>query len=652
MSDKPKVADWAPGTLSATKRAIGDIDADEAKRMVEVLGGEVMYEKDPEPDKNEKKSKRGALDRSVIEKNKENDKKRAQVATPAPTIKQEELITIPSKSLKKMNKLMQSPDYRIKKTPGPFWFLQKLFSKADALDSEFMKLTVKMQVDALEMFDKKIIEMIALTPPAYTAFIENNSDAKFILLRTVRTWDVKNIDYLFDQLMNKEVCTVQDMIPYIRAVFGAVFKIYYYGPDKIPELLKEIYTDCAENVETPKKKLLSASKEAIRLWSIIEIDVIKRLYPLLMRMCSITFEVYPNFFDIRRKEILAFLGLHKYDIMFPGMQNSKIAQDATASAAANNANQKPKQDALVINGLSLLEKLFPEAGFQKLDEHPDMYPYFSPLYHFADGFNAIAPRNPLQVTIVLVRIIEDIFQGLRDVQFITSAIADEKADNITKIIDDWSNYREVVFKKLYLGQLNELVNRIYTQDDFADSQFAKKIRTELSWQVNYHFLPYYSVERLTLEKPIDESNLPPLYNRTTFAKQYLAKVVKVCDEKKESRGDAIYVKNPWVHYHFAVPNEVSKRIDVLLGAKDKSPNTKATNAALLKYALRLIAVLDWWINNEDSPAYDATTKDLYRTNEDGNPDFNVTVRKDQNKLFADACRAAYKKSKEKANNAT
>ena len=40
-----KTADWAPGTLDKTRKAIGDIDPKEAATMAKKLGGEVLNER-------------------------------------------------------------------------------------------------------------------------------------------------------------------------------------------------------------------------------------------------------------------------------------------------------------------------------------------------------------------------------------------------------------------------------------------------------------------------------------------------------------------------------------------------------------------------------------------------------------------------------
>ena len=84
-------------------------------------------------------------------------------------------------------------------------------------------------------------------------------------------------------------------------------------------------------------------------------------------------------------------------------------------------------------------------------------------------------------------------------------------------------------------------------------------------------------------------------------------------------------------YNFDIPNVVSKRVDVLLGGR-KSKN--GTNLNLLKYTLSVIFVLDWWINDENSPAYEIDNEIPYRISlDDGSPVFSVPLRSDQNNLF-------------------
>ena len=359
-------------------------------------------------------------------------------------------------------------------------------------------------------------------------------------------------------------------------------------------------------------------------------------------MTSDTFEPFPTFFNVKVGEILKFEGLHKFDLLLPEKPKEPAPEEKKEKAPPP---QKGLKDSTVLTGLKLLNQLFPQAGFDKLDEHPDLYPYFQPMYNFEEGFNMISPENPVHVITVLLRIIEDCFQGCRNIVFSEPLEQKKGSDSFTTILDEWSAYREDNVERLYLAPLIDLVNSTYSQPDYPVSQIGKRTITSLLRQITYHFMPNFKFDQLILEHPTDESKYRPLFHRTDFARKYLTLVVNECDAAAKTRGRCNLIENPWEHYKFDIPNEVSKRIDVLLGAQNRNANTNATNANLLKYTLCFIAVLDWWVNNPESPAYATDPMHIYRVSEsDGKPLFSVEERSDQNKLFADAVRESYKKA--------
>jgi len=259
--------------------------------------------------------------------------------------------------------------------------------------------------------------------------------------------------------------------------------------------------------------------------------------------------------------------------------------------------------------------------------------------------NILSPENPLQVITVLHRIIEDCLQGCRNIQFVEQENQKKGSESIQSIMDEWSAYREDTFERLYCVPLLDLVNNVYSQPDFDKSHIGKRTITSLLWQTTYHYMPNFKFEQLLLEHPADESKYRPLFHRTDFARKYLTLAVNECDAAAKTRGSVKLLENPWEHYRFDIPNEVSKRLDVLLGAQNKGANTNATNANLLRYTLSFIAVLDWWLNNPDSPAYQTNPMHIYRvSNTDGKPEFSVPERNDQNKMFINAVKASYQKA--------
>lgn len=648
MSDEiNKTADWAPGTLDKTRKNIGDISATDAADMAKKLGGQVMYERSSDSPSsgsgNGNSNKAGRIMRQTAGSSSKSTSVN-NINGPKKRYIREDLPQISKKTAASIDKLMMSQEYKIKPNYGVFNFIRS-FQKngTEKTIPEFYSYTIKQMMDHMEAFITVIKTLIQIAPQTYKAKIANGTDTKFKFLRMVASWTMQSIKIEYINLQSApQPLLVADFIPLVRAMFKPLVTVYYYGNNKIPKLIKEVYADESAYPDAPKDKLSSYAKQAITEWLYIDTEIIKKLYPLLLRMCSDTFEPFPNFFNTKVGEILKFVGLHKFDLLLPEKPKEPSPEEKKAK---NPPPQKGVKDATVLTGLKLLNQLFPDAGFDKLDEHPDMYPYFQPLFKFKDGFNLISPENPVQVICVLQHIIEDCFQGCRNMMFAEPDQQKKGSENIMTIMDEWSAYREDTFELLYCQPLCDLVNSIYSQADFERSHIGKKTITNLLWQVTYHYMPNFKFEQLVLEHPADESKYRPLFHRTDYCRKFLTLVVNECNQKAATKATCNLIENPWDHYKFDLPNEVSKRLDVLLGAQNKSSSTNATNANLLKYTLCFIAVLDWWINNPDSPAYSTDPMHIWRINPaDNKPQFSVTERSDQNKLFADAIRASYQKA--------
>jgi hypothetical protein len=644
-----RTADWEPGTLEKTRQNIGDIDAREAEVMAKKLGGQNLYEKSSSggsssggasnPNKNA-----GRIMRTPAPSRPSTTQ--ASVITPKRHIR-EDLPVISKKMNNAIDKLMMSPEYKIKPNYGFFNFVRSWQKNGtEKILPEFYEYKIQKAIEHMEAFITVTKTLIQIAPATYKSKIVNGNETKFKFLRMIAEWKTVQIKTEYATVKTiKDSVLACDLTPLVRAIYKPIITVYYYGTNKIPKLIKEIYNDEISYPDSPKDKLSTMAKQAITEWLYLDTEIIKKFYPLLMRMCSDSFEPYPDFFQTKVADILKFTGLHKFDLLLP--DKPKEDQKKEDDKPKNAPPQKGVKDATVITGLKILNQMFPQAGFDKLDEHPDLYPYFQPLYKFEDGFNVLSPENPVQVIMVLQRIIEDCFQGCRNIKFTNTENVKEGADTITSVMDDWSAYREDNFERLYCEPLLDLVNSVYSQPDFDKSHIGKRTITSLLWQVTYHFMPNFKFDQLILEHPSDESKYRPLFHRTDYARKYLTLVINECDKQASGRGPVGMIENPWEHYKFGIQNEVSKRLDVLLGAQNKTANTNANNANLLKYTLCFIAVLDWWINNPGSPAYTTDPMHIYRISpSDGKPLFTTPLRNDQNKLFIEAIKANYQKKAE------
>ncbi len=652
-----------PGTIDKVRQNLGPIDPKEAMAMSKKLGGEILKERPAPVDPNSMPRRRthneviraSGISASAI------SAKSASLSSTT-TVKNmgsvnqlvtfggkrkktdDDLPAISSRDLKMMDRLMMSEEYDLKPNFGFFNMLFRMSQKnREKVTKKFGSWTIKKHVEHMQTFISTIKSFIQLAPDSYKSKIATETDLKFKFLRTIGKWTMRDIKVLALDLENvSEILTVSMLIPFTRAVYHELLTIYYIGEQQVPLLIKEIYSDIALYPEADKNKMQMLAKEGITEWIYIYNQIIKGMYPLLMRMCSNEYVEFPRFFTAQIANILRFLNLTKFDLLLPE-KNKKKAQDNTKKNADAEKKKKEeenrhvagKKDDLVMAGLKLLEQLFPQAGFSNLEAHPDLYPYFQPLYDFDDGFNMLHPENPLQVVVVLLRITEDFLQGCRNIEF--NLKADEKLsalpDDFNLALNEWASYHEDLFDKKYGDYFRTYVNSLYSQRDYGSTQYGKENLNNFMWRAKYYFLPHYKFSAPILTKPSNDSRYKPLFSRTDYLRTVFTTFAQRIDSAAAEKKTVLGIMNPWERYSFDLPNVVSKRIDVLLGAK-RMENTNATNANLLKYTLCMIAVLDWWINNPQSPAYTGNPEFQYRISaKDGAPEFSVPLRTDQNSLF-------------------
>lgn len=656
---------FAPGTFERTRKNIGPIDADEAKEMAMKIGGEILPERAPEPDP-ATIARRNRSDRVIVRASGQTSSDiSSRSAALSPSIAttgstksmtteilkktDADLPAVTAKDLKLMNKLMMSEEYGIKPNYGVFNFIFNLSAKnKEKVVKDLGDYKVRKQVEHLQAFITTMKTFIQLSPDVYKAKIATESDLKFKFLRTVGKWNLKTIRPLAADMEEiADQLTIPMMIPYVKAVYHELITVYYIGEQQIPAMIKEIYTDLTEFPNMDKGHLQDMAKEGITEWLYIYNQILKGMYPLLMRMCSSTYVEFPAFFTKQIAQILQFVGLSKYDLLLPEKKKKseeeiKKEEEEARKKAEENRHVPGKRNEIVDTGLKLLEQLFPEAGFSHLDTHPDMFTYFQPLYKFNEGFNMLSPENGTQVAMVLVKILDDLFHGCRNINF--NLKADEKLgmlqDSMSNVMADWGFYLEDLFYKKLGDYLRNFMNSLYSQADYPTTNYGKENINNILWREKFYFLPNLQFNAPTLTKPRNDSKYEPLYNRTDYIRTVFTVLARRIDENAGSKKPVLGVMNPWDRYVFDIPNVVSKRLDVLLGAKKDDRTTAATNANLIKYTLCIVAVLDWWINNPDTPAYTTDSADFYRKAADGSPEFSAEVRDDQNQLFAEAVKKA------------
>jgi len=677
---------YAPGELANLRKKLGVTDQVEAKRMSEVLGGEVGTERSAEPE--EPKIKKFKKDDVIIGGKRG---RRIDVAGDEPeerTIKAKPRVdvfpgddpTIPVRisyrERVKMDQLAGQLFFEIKTSFQVFVSIFSFFKvPIDYVNSRFV---TKRMNEYFAKIERLVTSARNLFPKNNT---KRNSQLKranpfvFNIIETLRNWDIEQLAKFIAELqahprsvkasdfteilklVYKPLYVLSDLnIEHIKSAFKLVYKILYI---ESPMDAKEKYQDVIRNI----------------IASVVDIrrDVQYGMYPLLMKLISDRFIPYERFFTERRRCFMAFLGVTAAEQLSSSSLNTQQIENIDVNALQKNTEndeqadseeksgeaaqeedpndpkvieRKAKQEAekaerrALEQGLSALEALYPKAGWDKLEEHHDLYPYFANVYNLKHGFELISPTDPLQQVSILMHIVDDLFIGMRYVNFGAIIGADGKlirlSEDMNEITNNWRMYIEDSFLKEYLPRLAEYCRLLENSEEGRTSAYAKKTLNELHWIKRLYFLPYYKFESVG-PPPFTKQEIVPIYTQIRKVRKYLTSIAVGIEQGMHAGGAAAKapcdgIVNPWETYNFQVPNPISRRLDLMI------PPERKINATLIFFSLSVITVMDFLINNENSWFYANRPGPLFRSIRDEGitPIFGVDEKLDADKIFRDS----------------
>lgn len=665
---------YAPGELSRVRNNLGNVNADEAKRMAELLGGEVGVEKSVTPEKtgytsegqgNHSKSQPmrrieilpdDADEKPIrLSKKSSKGKKADPEDDPAISVNPSYLERI------KMDRFAAQTNFEIKSIfQLPASYLSIFKKNPDFVNPGF--ITQKM-VD----YYKKIESLVASTRTLFPRNnIKNNEQLRkmspfmFSVLDIIRHWNIERISSDMARMQSRpKAVKCSDFSEILRAVYKPLFilgqldlEVHIKGSYKL--LYKILYID---NPIDAKDKYQELIRSSLASYEVISKEIHYLLYPLLMKLLSDKWLPYHRFFLERKNRIMAFLNVTEKDCISPEnmaqideksleesdpkneavkvQESTKLEEDPEAAArqAANEAERKALE-----RGLRTLEALFPQAGWDKLDTYPDLYGYFAKVLDLKKGYELIAPTDPLLQVAILMRIMEELVFGLRYVSF---EIIEGVDGHLEEIVNGWRDY-ETNFTQEYLARLIEYCQLLESSADSRTSNYAKRLYAELQWIKRLCFLPHYRFDNVVASS-IKKSTIPPLYPEIRRLRKYLTIVASGIEQGSKQGGaekQAVCkgINNPWAPYNFQVANPLSLRLNALLG------QTKRNNASLVYFTLSVVTVLDYFVNNEDSWAYGDNSGTLFRSiNGEGIiPQFGVDDKIDADALFKQVMKARKK----------
>ena len=694
---KNENAIYAPGELNRVREKLGVKDVNEAKRMAQLLGGEVGTEKSAEidPSKLPKKPfKRKAGDGAA-----DNKKKRGRTVDVVGDedsnikIKPKFLGPFPGDDPAVPLKLSYGERVKIDQYAGqlvfeiksPLQVFTSIFSffkePADNVNPRFVVDRMNEYFNKIERLVNAVRNLFPKNNTKRSHKLKRTSPFIFKIIELLRNWNIEQLSTNISQLQShpRSVRTAH-FTETLKLIYKPLFILEDLNIENLKTAFKLIYKILY--IESPmdaKEKYQNIIREIIASIADIRRVVHYGLYPLLMKLISDRFIPYERFFIERRRRFMAFIGatdaeqLNAADLEPQQIEsidvetlqkNLKEEEEASAEegeaaggeAAAEEKEEDPndpkvierktKEEAekvekkLLEKGRNTLETLFPKANWDKLEEYPDLYPYFASVYSMRQGYELIAPTDPVQQVSVLMNILDDLFIGLRYVNFGFITGPDGNTinvfDELGEIVNDWRGYIESSFSKDYLPRLSEYCRMLENSKESRTTTYAKKTINELHWIKRLYFLPYYKFESMG-PPPFPKQDIIPVYSLIRKIRKTLTAVTMGIEQGVRAGGAAAKaqcggINNPWEKYNYQVPNPVSRRLEMLL-----SPE-KRINATLILLTSSVVTVLDHIINNENSWAYGTRPGPLFRSirNEGIIPLFGVDEKVDADQLFKES----------------
>jgi len=677
---KKENAIYAPGELSRVREKLGVTDAVEARRMAELLGGQVGTERNVEEKKPDKRLGRGRkIDIASFDPESSRSPK-TKVSGPYPG----DDPSVPARlSYGERVKIDQYAGQLIFEIKTSMQVLTSIFSffkePVDFVSPRFVTVRMNEYYSKIEKLVTSARNLFPKSNSKRNNQLKRTSIFVYKLLDVIRGWNIEQLAGNIAELQaHPRSVKVTDCAEVLRGIYRPLYILEDLSIDNIKSAFKLIYKILY--IESPmeaKGKYQDAIRNIVTSLADIRRNVHFGLYPLLMKLISNRYINYERFFIERRRRFLAFLNiteaeqLNAADLSPQQIENidvetlqkelseeSAAADEATEDETAQEIKvEEDPNDPKVIErkakenaekaerkareqGRAALEAIFPKAGWEKLDEYPDLYPYFANLYSLRHGYELVSPRDPLQQVFVFLYILDDLLIGMRYVNFGSITGPDGKPVNVNDelgdLINNWRRNIEDSFSRDYLPRLSEYCRMLENSGDARITPYSRKQMNELHWIKRLYFLPYYKFESLG-PPPFPKQDIIPIYSEIRKLRKYLTAVAKGIENGMRAGGAAAKalcggINNPWEAYNYQVPTTVSRRIDMIL------PPERRVNATLIFFTLSTVTMLDYLVNNENSWAYGTRPGPLFRSirNEGITPIFGVDDKIDADKIFKDS----------------
>ncbi|MDR1894004.1 MAG: hypothetical protein LBQ61_04825 [Spirochaetales bacterium] len=373
-------------------------------------------------------------------------------------------------------------------------------------------------------------------------------------------------------------------------------------------------------------------------------------YPLLMKLCCPKYADYNEFYRNYKSDYLAFLNLQESDLLSPpskaemasvksgpqgesGPANPAAKNETTGTGKAQDEEKQKEEEKekkkkendkeAYRRGVDILNQMFPKAGFDRLEQFPDLMPYFSTLIKFPKNFELLPPGDPLHPAAVLMIVLKELFFGVNSAQFGPLKTEDWDEPNVQDTLErytgNWFQFIEDFLPNQILDRLLTFCRGIEKGLDFAQSDYGRRLESDIYWQKRLLFFPYIKMHNPAISKP----PTPAKFMKLSSLTKELKELFRVLIELSPPQVQGPVVKNMNAPIKFPIESAISKRFFKVL----KQKNVPAVNGELFKAVYSILAILSELINSPDSFWNRASVFPIYRATQDGlfRPIYNLPI---------------------------
>ncbi len=612
MSKRPPEK-YEPGELSKTRGRLGDLSDEESERMKSLLGGEIGVERSPsevdEAYDGLKNKRYEQAERSFTKKTAE-DKAPSDDDAFVRYVKSRR--RAPFGDRVKMNFLCARPEHNLKTSGNAF---ASVFSFVlpwrDRVNPEFIQ---NADVNFYKSIENFVISLRALLSVYRSIRKKPPAGWAYELLNELSEWNIEALSSEIGRLQQSPREWEFGSLRFLaRYTFTPMLKNIHLKPqDHIVYALRTVIERIKKHrlkLPVSRDRLKSFFDVAVQELPIVFYTIKRRTYPLLMKLCSSGYESYEDFFTKRVDEILDFLGLNDENLPTPESIAARIKEeekkgigeeledDEESGEGDVRHNRMPEVD----EGLHILDALFPDAGWTNLESSPDFFAYFQSLFQFPRGFELIPPEDPLMPVLILTMILQEFYYGFRNIDFGVLRDGSGVAFGIKQEVERhtwfWYQYAEDVIGKRYIPLLYDYCRKLEQDFQFRNSEYGKKIASELMWLKRLYFIPFYTFVAVPGSRPVVDKNLPALHKTLSFLVPLFLRITEDLDSSTDEVRESI--KNPADAFQFDVESIVSYRLKKYAAAAGAKPD----NGFLIRTVSTVLSMLDTLVNNPISILY-------------------------------------------------